>query len=110
MTFNSPRLETTALAWSLLMAGREASAVRAQRADDAKAAKAAAKKGGGKPASKAPRAAAPAGTPVADAPAAPPAPGATPPPTTRYPTFDELAAARGWKRDAGDTVAGMEEL
>ena len=101
-----PRLETTALAWSLLMAGREASAVRTQRAEDEKAAKAAAKKGGGakKPTGSAPRPA-PAPAPSAGVTGDTSAGGATP--ATRYPTFEDLATERGWKRDAGDTVGGM---
>ena len=112
-----PRLETTALAWSLLMAGREASAVRKQRAEEEKAAKAAAKRSGGKkPASGSPmprpaRAQTPAAGSDTSAgmPAAPGASSGSSTPETRYPTFDELAKARGWKRDAGDTVGGMEE-
>lgn len=112
-----PRLETTALAWSLLMAGREASEVRKQREEAAKAAKVAAKKSGRRPAGDAPvprptRAqAAPVAADTAESAAtlAGATSGAGKPQTTRYPTFDELAQARGWKRNAGDTVTGMEE-
>lgn len=111
-----PRLETTALAWSLLMAGRDASEVRKQRAEEAKAAKAAAKKGGGKkttegtpmPRPARAQAAAVSGDTNEGEPSAT-APGGSNKPETRYPTFDELAKARGWKREAGDTVNGMEE-
>jgi hypothetical protein len=109
-----PRLETTALAWSLLMAGRDASEVRKQRAEEEKAAKAAAKKGGKKtPAggSRTPQTA-PANAADLHAPVTgdTKAPGGSETPQPRYPTFDELSQARGWKRDAGDVVEGMEDL
>ena len=82
--------------------------MRTQRAEDEKAAKAAAKKGGGakKPTGSAPRPApAPAPAPSAGVTGDTSAGGATP--ATRYPTFEDLATERGWKRDAGDTVGGM---
>jgi hypothetical protein len=111
-----PRLETTALAWSLLMAGREASEVRKQRAEVEKAAKTAAKKGGGKKAAESvpmPRPARAQANSVSgdttETTAAVTGSGGSSKPETRYPTFDELAQARGWKREAGDTVGGMEE-
>jgi hypothetical protein len=102
-----PRLETTALAWALLMAGREAAEARKRREEEAKAAKAAEKRGGKKGEGRAPQPRPSRAQAVADPEPVPVA--AEHGPTPRYPTFEELARERGWKREAGDTVGGMED-
>ncbi|HEX6288254.1 MAG TPA: type IV secretory system conjugative DNA transfer family protein [Herpetosiphonaceae bacterium] len=111
-----PKLETEAMAFALLMASREASAVRKERAEAAAEAKKAAKKGGG---SVPPHRAAPTGplgAPTAEelmqqdtvAALAAERDRATRTQLDTIPTLDELMAARGKRRAADDLVGGFE--
>lgn len=112
-----PKLETEALAYSLLMASRDAAEVRKAREEAEKeekaAAKAAAKKGGSGSAraKKEADTAVPRVEGVPDQPRPTAAPGTKASPAVApMPTFDDLARERGWKREAGDSVAGMDEF